>query len=181
AVSSDQVELTIYRLAVGLGNCNPIHLVAKGAGTDGYEMVLSGIVLLSQTRKMQGVLEGWTAFLWVTAMIEALHVMVPEKKQVAMLFQPVVLQCHFSTSSTQPAVVQWKFKSYCQDRMGDALGVVSAGIQAVNKRNPEWDPYVDCVDSRRTVRIVASKQGPTVTIGEFYKGRDVTIVHGNPT
>uniref|UniRef100_A0A8D2L7P5 Immunoglobulin like domain containing receptor 2 n=1 Tax=Varanus komodoensis TaxID=61221 RepID=A0A8D2L7P5_VARKO len=110
-------------------------------------------------------------------MIEALHVMVPEKKQVAMLFQPVVLQCHFSTSSTQPAVVQWKFKSYCQDRMGDALGVVSAGIQAVNKRNPEWDPYVDCVDSRRTVRIVASKQGPTVTIGEFYKGRDVTIVH----
>lgn len=103
----------------------------------------------------------------------------PEKKRVAMLFQPVVLRCHFSTSSTQPAVVQWKFKSYCQDRMGEALGVVSAGIQAVSKRNLEWDPYVDCVDSRRTVRIVASKQGSAVTIGEFYKGRDVTIVHGN--
>ncbi|KAL8190714.1 UNVERIFIED_CONTAM: Immunoglobulin-like domain-containing receptor 2 [Gekko kuhli] len=108
---------------------------------------------------------------------EGLLVRVPEKKRVAMLFQPVVLRCHFSTSSTQPAVVQWKFKSYCQDRMGEALGVVSAGIQAVSKRNLEWDPYVDCVDSRRTVRIVASKQGSAVTIGEFYKGRDVTIVH----
>uniref|UniRef100_A0A8C5S6R6 Ig-like domain-containing protein n=1 Tax=Laticauda laticaudata TaxID=8630 RepID=A0A8C5S6R6_LATLA len=102
--------------------------------------------------------------------------MVPEKKQVAMLFQPVVLRCRFSTSSTQPAVVQWKFKSYCQDRMGEALGVVSAGIQAINKRNLEWDPYLDCVDSRRTVRIVASKQGSVVTTGEFYKGRDVSIV-----
>lgn len=63
--------------------------------------------------------------------------------------------------------------------MGEALGVVSAGIQAVSKRNLEWDPYLDCVDSRRTVRVVASKQGSGVTIGEFYKGRDVTIVHGN--
>uniref|UniRef100_A0A670Y0E1 Immunoglobulin like domain containing receptor 2 n=1 Tax=Pseudonaja textilis TaxID=8673 RepID=A0A670Y0E1_PSETE len=108
---------------------------------------------------------------------EAVHVMVPEKKQVAMLFQPVVLRCRFSTSSTQPAVVQWKFKSYCQDRMGEALGVVSAGIQAINKRNLEWDPYLDCVDSRRTVRIVASKQGSVVTTGEFYKGRDISIVH----
>ncbi|XP_062831010.1 immunoglobulin-like domain-containing receptor 2 isoform X1 [Anolis carolinensis] len=108
---------------------------------------------------------------------EALQVMVPEKKKVAMLFQPVVLRCHFSTSSTQPAVIQWKFKSYCQDRMGEALGVVSAGIQAVNKRNLEWDPHLDCLDNRRTVRPVASKQGSLVTIGEFYKGRDVTIVH----
>ncbi|XP_033002681.1 immunoglobulin-like domain-containing receptor 2 isoform X6 [Lacerta agilis] len=126
---------------------------------------------------MDGVLLGWTAFLWVTAVTEGLQVMVPEKKKVAMLFQSVVLRCHFSTSSTQPAVVQWKFKSYCQDRMGEALGVVSAGLQAVSKRNLEWDPYLDCVDSRRTVRIVASKQGPSVTVGEFYKGRDVTILH----
>ncbi|KAM6446716.1 immunoglobulin-like domain-containing receptor 2 isoform 2-T2 [Liasis olivaceus] len=111
------------------------------------------------------------------AVTEAVHVKVPEKKQVAMLFQPVVLRCHFSTSSTQPAVVQWKFKSYCQDRMGEALGVVSAGIQAINKRNLEWDPYLDCVDSRRTVRIVASKQGSVVTTGEFYKGREISILH----
>ncbi|KAJ7320417.1 hypothetical protein JRQ81_019928 [Phrynocephalus forsythii] len=126
---------------------------------------------------MDGFLLGWAAFLWVTALTEALQVMVPEKKRVAMLFQPVVLRCHFSTSSTQPAVIQWRFKSYCQDRMGEALGVVSAGIQAVNKRNLEWDPYLDCLDNRRTVRAVASKQGSSVTIGEFYKGRDVTIVH----
>ncbi|XP_042316293.1 immunoglobulin-like domain-containing receptor 2 isoform X2 [Sceloporus undulatus] len=126
---------------------------------------------------MDRVFLGWTAFLWVTALTEALQVMVPEKKKVAMLFQPVVLRCHFSTSSTQPAVIQWKFKSYCQDRMGEALGVVSAGIQAVNKRNLEWDPHLDCLDNRRTVRPVASKQGSMITIGEFYKGRDVTIVH----
>ncbi|XP_053242393.1 immunoglobulin-like domain-containing receptor 2 isoform X2 [Podarcis raffonei] len=126
---------------------------------------------------MDGVFLGWTALLWLTAVTEGLQVMVPEKKKVAMLFQSVVLRCHFSTSSTQPAVVQWKFKSYCQDRMGEALGVVSAGLQAVSKRNLEWDPYLDCVDSRRTVRIVASKQGPSVTVGEFYKGRDVTILH----
>uniref|UniRef100_A0A8D0LCQ9 ILDR2 protein n=1 Tax=Sphenodon punctatus TaxID=8508 RepID=A0A8D0LCQ9_SPHPU len=108
---------------------------------------------------------------------DGLHVSVPEKKKVAMLFQPALLRCHFSTSSTQPAVVQWRFKSYCQDRMGEALGVASAGVQAVSKRNLEWDPYLDCVDSRRTVRVVASKQGSVVTIGDFYKGRDVTIVH----
>ncbi|XP_053166353.1 immunoglobulin-like domain-containing receptor 2 isoform X2 [Hemicordylus capensis] len=126
---------------------------------------------------MDGILLGWTALLWVTAVTEGLQVIVPEKKRVAMLFQPVVLRCRFETSSKQQAVIQWKFKSYCQDRMGETLGVVSAGIQAVSKRHLEWDPYLDCVDSRRTVRIVASKQGTVVTTGEFYKGRDVRIVH----
>ncbi|XP_039384959.1 immunoglobulin-like domain-containing receptor 2 isoform X8 [Mauremys reevesii] len=111
------------------------------------------------------------------ALAEGLQVTVPEKKKVAMLFQPALLRCHFSTSSTQPAVVQWRFKSYCQDRTGEALGLTPSGIQAVSKRNLEWDPYLDCVDSRRTVRVVASKQGSAVTIGDFYKERDVTIVH----
>ncbi|XP_077672414.1 immunoglobulin-like domain-containing receptor 2 [Eretmochelys imbricata] len=108
---------------------------------------------------------------------EGLQVTVPENKKVAMLFQPALLRCHFSTSSTQPAVVQWRFKSYCQDRTGEALGLATSGLQAVSKRNLEWDPYLDCVDSRRTVRVVASKQGSAVTIGDFYKERDVTIVH----
>lgn len=49
----------------------------------------------------------------------------------------------------------------------------------MSKRNLDWDPYLDCVDSRRTVRVVASKQGSAVTIGDFYKERDVSIVHGN--
>lgn len=29
--------------------------------------------------------------------------------------------------------------------------------------------------------MVASKQGSTVTLGEFYRGREITIVHGNDT
>lgn len=27
--------------------------------------------------------------------------------------------------------------------------------------------------------MVASKQGSTVTLGDFYRGREITIVHGN--
>lgn len=63
--------------------------------------------------------------------------------------------------------------------MGEALGMVTSGLQTMSKRNLDWDPYLDCVDSRRTVRVVASKQGSAVTIGDFYKERDVSIVHGN--
>ncbi|XP_073077304.1 immunoglobulin-like domain-containing receptor 2 isoform X4 [Manis javanica] len=114
---------------------------------------------------------------WLTAMAEGLQVTVPDKKKVAMLFQPAVLRCHYTTSSHQPAVVQWKFKSYCQDRMGESLGMSSSRAQALSKRNLEWDPYLDCLDSRRTVRVVASKQGSTITLGDFYRGREITIVH----
>ncbi|KAM5237417.1 immunoglobulin-like domain-containing receptor 2 [Ctenodactylus gundi] len=120
---------------------------------------------------------GWRAVFWLTALVEGLQVTVPDKKKVAMLFQPTVLRCHFSTSSRQPAVVQWKFKSYCQDRMGESLGMSSTRAQSLSKRNLEWDPYLDCLDSRRTVRVVASKQGSTVTLGDFYRGREITIVH----
>lgn len=65
--------------------------------------------------------------------------------------------------------------------MGEALGMVTSGLQTMSKRNLDWDPYLDCVDSRRTVRVVASKQGSAVTIGDFYKERDISIVHGNST
>ncbi|XP_074246135.1 immunoglobulin-like domain-containing receptor 2 isoform X8 [Saimiri boliviensis] len=111
------------------------------------------------------------------AMAKGLQVTVPDKKKVAMLFQPTVLRCHFSTSSHRPAVVQWKFKSYCQDRMGESLGMSSTRAQSLSKRNLEWDPYLDCLDSRRTVRVVASKQGSAITLGDFYRGREITIVH----
>ncbi|XP_027744052.1 immunoglobulin-like domain-containing receptor 2 isoform X2 [Empidonax traillii] len=126
---------------------------------------------------MDGHVLGWIVLLWLAAEVEGLQVTVPEKKKVAMLFQPALLRCHFSTSSTQPAVVQWRYKSYCQDRMGEALGMVTSGLQTMSKRNLDWDPYLDCVDSRRTVRVVASKQGSAITIGDFYKERDVSIVH----
>lgn len=127
-------------------------------------------------KQCQGI---WCSYFCLSAEVEGLQVTVPEKKKVAMLFQPALLRCHFSTSSTQPAVVQWRFKSYCQDRMGEALGMVTSGLQTMSKRNLDWDPYLDCVDSRRTVRVVASKQGSAVTIGDFYKERDISIVHGN--
>uniref|UniRef100_G1SPS4 Immunoglobulin domain-containing protein n=1 Tax=Oryctolagus cuniculus TaxID=9986 RepID=G1SPS4_RABIT len=126
---------------------------------------------------MARVVLAWVALFWLTAMVGGLQVTVPDKKKVAMLFQPTVLRCHFSTSSHQPAVVQWKFKSYCQDRMGESLGMSTTRIQSLSKRNLEWDPYLDCLDSRRTVRVVASKQGSTVTLGDFYRGREITIVH----
>uniref|UniRef100_F7C0P6 Immunoglobulin like domain containing receptor 2 n=1 Tax=Equus caballus TaxID=9796 RepID=F7C0P6_HORSE len=126
---------------------------------------------------MDRVVLPWIALFWLTAMAEGLQVTVPDKKKVALLFQPTVLRCHFSTSSQQPAVVQWKFKSYCQDRMGESLGVSSPRAQSLSKRNLEWDPYLDCLDSRRTVRVVASKQGSAVTLGDFYRGREITIVH----
>ncbi|KAM8817391.1 immunoglobulin-like domain-containing receptor 2 isoform 3-T3 [Rhynchonycteris naso] len=119
----------------------------------------------------------WAALFWLTALVEGLQVTVPDQKKVAMLFQPTLLRCHFATSSRQPAVVQWKFKSYCQDRMGESLGMSSPRAQSLSKRNLEWDPYLDCLDSRRTVRVVASKQGSTVTLGDFYRGREITIVH----
>uniref|UniRef100_H3ABG1 Immunoglobulin like domain containing receptor 2 n=1 Tax=Latimeria chalumnae TaxID=7897 RepID=H3ABG1_LATCH len=111
----------------------------------------------------------------------AAHVTVSEKKKVAMLFQSVVLPCRFSTSSSQQPVVQWTFKSYCQDRLKDSLGFsdsvfITAG-QGQDKRNSGWDPFLDCVDSSRTVRIVASRQGSVVTLGEYYKGREVTIIN----
>ncbi|XP_062470622.1 immunoglobulin-like domain-containing receptor 2 isoform X5 [Pezoporus occidentalis] len=126
---------------------------------------------------MDGHILGWIVLLWLAAEVEGLQVTMPEKKKVAMLFQPALLRCHFSTSSTQPAVVQWRFKSYCQDRVGEALGMATSGLQTMSKRNLDWDPYLDCVDSRRTVRVVASKQGSAVTIGDFYKERDISIVH----
>ncbi|XP_072504852.1 immunoglobulin-like domain-containing receptor 2 isoform X5 [Notamacropus eugenii] len=127
---------------------------------------------------MDRILLGWIVLFLVTAIAEGLQVIVPERSKKAMLFQPVVLSCRFSTSSQQPAVIQWKFKSYCQDRMKEALGMATAGAQPLSKRNLEWDPYLDCVDSRRTVRVVASKQGSVVTLGEFYRGRDISFGEG---
>ncbi|XP_075449707.1 immunoglobulin-like domain-containing receptor 2 isoform X4 [Ascaphus truei] len=126
---------------------------------------------------MAGIILGCITLLCVTAVASGVKVTMPENKKVAMLFQPELLRCHYSTSSTQAAVVQWRYKSYCQDRMEEALGMGNAGLQAMSKRNLGWDPYLDCVDGGRTVRIVASKQGSTVTLGDFYKGRDITIVH----
>ncbi|XP_014900987.1 immunoglobulin-like domain-containing receptor 2 isoform X3 [Poecilia latipinna] len=104
-----------------------------------------------------------------------MHVTVREKKRYAMLFQSVVLPCQFQTSSSKPPVVQWWYKSYCRDStrasfsLPDTLGYKASELGATAQ--------VECSDSSRTVRIVASKQESSVTLTEHYKDRDVTIIN----
>uniref|UniRef100_A0A3B3VYR6 Immunoglobulin-like domain containing receptor 2 n=1 Tax=Poecilia latipinna TaxID=48699 RepID=A0A3B3VYR6_9TELE len=92
-----------------------------------------------------------------------------------MLFQSVVLPCQFQTSSSKPPVVQWWYKSYCRDStrasfsLPDTLGYKASELGATAQ--------VECSDSSRTVRIVASKQESSVTLTEHYKDRDVTIIN----
>ncbi|XP_066562387.1 immunoglobulin-like domain-containing receptor 2 isoform X2 [Amia ocellicauda] len=118
----------------------------------------------------------WIPFLSLTVgRCAAVHVRMREDKKFAMLFQPVVLECQYSTQSTQPPVVQWWYKSYCHDRtkeafsFSDSLGVPSSETSPSS--------HLDCADNSRTVRVVASRQGTAITLAEFYKGRDITIIN----
>ncbi|KAJ8384439.1 hypothetical protein AAFF_G00204600 [Aldrovandia affinis] len=106
----------------------------------------------------------------------AISVQCPTKKYVAILFQPVTLICNYQTSSTQPPVVTWKYKSYCRDPIQAALNPSSAE-NALAQANPNYNPNIECADSLRTVRIVASKQGNAVTLGEIYQGRKISIMN----
>ncbi|XP_061580099.1 immunoglobulin-like domain-containing receptor 2 isoform X2 [Cololabis saira] len=105
---------------------------------------------------------------------DGVHVTVRETRRYAMLFQSVVLPCQYQTPSTKPPVIQWWYKSYCRDRTRDAfslqdtLGMKASELGAT--------AHLECSDSSRTVRIVASAQGPSLTLAEHYKGRDITIV-----
>ncbi|KAK9969471.1 hypothetical protein ABG768_027645 [Culter alburnus] len=103
------------------------------------------------------------------------QVIVKDEKKFAMLFSPIVLPCHYTTHSTQTAVVQWWYKSYCTDRTQDSftfpesLGVRGSDLGATS--------HLDCSDKSRTVRIVASGQGSSMTLAEHYKGRDISIIN----
>lgn len=111
----------------------------------------------------------------------AIQVSVLNPFNVAILFQPVTLQCNYQTSATQPPIVLWKYKSYCRSRIADAFNPGSQESQLNNQlqtNNPGYNPYVECQDNSRTVRVVATKQGNTVTLGEFYQGRRITITNG---
>ncbi|KPP56939.1 immunoglobulin-like domain-containing receptor 2-like, partial [Scleropages formosus] len=72
-----------------------------------------------------------------------------------MLFQPVELRCHFSSSSSQVPVVQWWYKSYCHDDTRSSFGLPQPPVP----RGPGSgaDARLDCADSGRTVRPVASE------------------------
>ncbi|XP_056290602.1 immunoglobulin-like domain-containing receptor 2 isoform X3 [Pseudoliparis swirei] len=106
---------------------------------------------------------------------DGVHVTVREKQRFAMLFQSVVLPCQYQTASTQAPVVQWWYKSYCRDRtresftLPESLGVQASELGATS--------HLECSDSSRTVRVVASAQGPSMTLAEHYKGRDIAIVN----
>uniref|UniRef100_A0A3B5R692 Immunoglobulin-like domain-containing receptor 2 n=1 Tax=Xiphophorus maculatus TaxID=8083 RepID=A0A3B5R692_XIPMA len=92
-------------------------------------------------------------------------------KRYATLFQSVVLPCHYTSVSTQSAMVKWIYKSYCRDRTRDSFSFpdsYEAGSAA---------SHLDCSDNRRTVRTVASISGSSVTLSEYYKNRDVTIIN----
>lgn len=95
---------------------------------------------------------------------------------VVVLFQPITLQCNYDTSAQDAPLVTWKYRSFCRDRIADAFS--SSGASSVTNtllQQAGTNPYVDCPDSTRTVRIVATKRDNTVTLGQYYQGRQVTI------
>lgn len=122
----------------------------------------------------------WTMILgalMATESITALSVQCPTKRYVVILFQPVTLVCNYQTSSTsQSTTVLWKYKSYCRDPVTAALNPSSAdNILAQN--NPNYDPNIECADSQRTVRSVASKSNGAVTLAPEYQGRKISIIN----
>ncbi|XP_018417684.1 PREDICTED: lipolysis-stimulated lipoprotein receptor [Nanorana parkeri] len=116
--------------------------------------------------------------LYLLGSISGMTVTIKNPFNVVVLFQPVTLQCNYQTSAQQPPMVQWKYKSFCRDRIADAFSPTSQNNQINNQiqaANPGFNPYVECQDTSRTVRIVATKQGNAVTLGDFYQGRKITI------
>ena len=116
---------------------------------------------------------------------------VRDEKRYAILFQSVVLPCQYTSVSTQTAVVQWVYKSYCRDRTRDSFsfpdslsgnlgggGLTSgnAGVSGGHETGMTAN-YLDCSDNSRTVRTVASISGSSVTLSEFYKNRDISIIN----
>ncbi|XP_050985936.1 lipolysis-stimulated lipoprotein receptor isoform X1 [Labeo rohita] len=108
-----------------------------------------------------------------TGFTTAINVVCPYPRYVVILFQPVTLRCDFSTTATTPPLITWKYKSYCRDPIQAALNPSSAD-NAIAQSNPNYNPNIECADSARTVRIVASKQ-TAVTLGNEYQGRQISI------
>ena len=114
-----------------------------------------------------------------SAPASAIQVTVSNPYHVVILFQPVTLPCTYQSPTTTPApIVIWKYKSFCRDRIADAFSPASVDNQLnaqLAAGNPGYNPYVECQDSVRTVRVVATKQGNAVTLGDYYQGRRITI------
>lgn len=116
---------------------------------------------------------------------------VRDEKRYAVLFQSVVLPCQYNSVSTQTPVVQWVYKSYCRDRTRDSFSIpdsLSGGLggggltSGTGGASGGYETgmaasYLDCADSSRTVRTLASISGSSVTLSEYYKNRDISIIN----
>lgn len=111
----------------------------------------------------------------VTGFSTGVNVVCPVKRYVVILFQPVTLRCDFTTTAQVPPLITWKYKSFCRDPIQAALNPGSAE-NTLAQANPNYNPNIECSDSTRTVRIVASKQ-TTVTLGNEYQGRKISIIN----
>ncbi|XP_051965538.1 lipolysis-stimulated lipoprotein receptor-like isoform X2 [Xyrauchen texanus] len=120
----------------------------------------------------QGII--FTLFM-LTGFTTAINVICPYPRYVVILFQPVTLRCEFTTTSTSPPLISWKYKSYCRDPIQAALNPSSAD-NAIAQSNPNYNPNIECADSFRTIRIVASKQ-TEVSLGKDYQGRQISITN----
>ncbi|XP_056329465.1 lipolysis-stimulated lipoprotein receptor isoform X2 [Danio aesculapii] len=110
-----------------------------------------------------------------TGVTTGINVICTYPRYVVIMFQPVTLRCDFTTTSTTPPLITWKYKSYCRDPIQAALNPSSAD-NAIAQSNPNYNPNIECADSARTVRIVASKQ-TAVTLGKEYQGRQISITN----
>uniref|UniRef100_A0A8C7ZBR1 Immunoglobulin-like domain containing receptor 2 n=1 Tax=Oryzias sinensis TaxID=183150 RepID=A0A8C7ZBR1_9TELE len=120
----------------------------------------------------------YRAATFLTALVcvcDGVQVTVPEKQQLAMLFQAVVLPCHYQTSSRQTPVVQWWYKSYCRDRTRDSFTLPETLGRTASELGAT--AHLECSDNSRTVRVVASLLGASLTLAEHYKGRDISIIN----
>ncbi|XP_075927409.1 immunoglobulin-like domain-containing receptor 2 isoform X2 [Petromyzon marinus] len=111
----------------------------------------------------------------------AVQVFAPRRMNVAMLFSSATLRCDYTAvgGSSQPPIVLWKFKPYCRDRLSALFaGPASQGTSDyAEAKLPGYDSNVDCPEEPRPVRIVATKHGNAVTLGDDYKRRSVTVVN----
>uniref|UniRef100_A0A3Q2FX90 Immunoglobulin-like domain containing receptor 2 n=1 Tax=Cyprinodon variegatus TaxID=28743 RepID=A0A3Q2FX90_CYPVA len=87
----------------------------------------------------------------------------------------VVLPCQYQTASTKSPVVQWWYRSYCRDPTRESFSLPETLSYKASELGPT--AQVECSDSSRTVRVVASKQGQSLTLTDHYKDRDVTIIN----
>ncbi|XP_074522387.1 uncharacterized protein LOC141787682 isoform X2 [Halichoeres trimaculatus] len=137
----------------------------------------------------------WIFFVFLTGALppacSGVHVFVRDEKRYAVLFQSVVLPCQYNSVSVQTPVVQWVYKSYCRDRTRDSFGYPDSlggglgggglmggtGGTVGGYETGMTASYLDCADSSRTVRTVASISGSAVTLSDYYKNRDISIIN----